>query len=282
MFNQNLTDLSIEITPTDTLYICNNCACNYPHFLIINNGPNTLLQNESLLISYLHAPLLTPTTETFVLTTDLLPTDTLIYTPSMNISQIGYYPLQASIYNFNNTNNINDTAFSNIYAYNLTVNLGGVNDTILVSNWPTALASGNCTSPFNCNYLWSTGSTANAIGIIENGWYGLTTTDNKGCFASDSVYIYRPEGVNEISDINELKIYPNPAKNIVNLEIKLKSKSEVNICIYSINGQIIKEIKKNVGSVINESIDISKISSGIYYIRVATNESVRFEKLVIK
>lgn len=282
LLNPNLTDLSIEISPSDTVYICNNCSCNYPHFLIINNGPNTLLQNDSILISYLHAPLSTPTTETYVLTSDLLPTDTLDFIPSMNISQMGYYQLQASIYNFNNTNNLNDTAYSNIYAYNLTVDLGGINDTITVTDWPSALSAGNCNSPFTCSYLWSTSSTFNYIGIMANGWYSVTVTNNLGCTATDAVYVYRPDGINEISEINGIKVYPNPAKNKVNIEVNLKNQSEVTFGLYSVNGQILNESKRFCNNLINESFDVSDISSGIYYLRIATNENVRFVKLVVQ
>ena len=282
LLNPNLTDLSFEYNISETIYICNSCSCNFPHFLIINNGPNTLFQNDSIQIFSLYSPFLIPTIETYVLTTDLLPTDTIIFTPTINNVQAGSNPLKAFIYNFNNTNSLNDTLLTNIYAYNLTVDLGGVNDTIYVSTeWPAALYAGICNSPFNCNYLWSTGSTSNVIGIMANGWYSLTTTDDFGCTAVDSVYMYKPDGINEVSELNRINVYPNPAKNIVNIEVSLKNQSEVTFGIYSINGQVINESKSN-GVLINKSFDISEIASGIYYIRIATDENVSFVKLVVE
>ncbi|MBI5541145.1 MAG: fibronectin type III domain-containing protein [Bacteroidia bacterium] len=282
LLNPNLTDLSFEYNTSETIYICNSCSCNFPHFLIINNGPNTLFQNDSIQIFSIYPPLTIPTIETYVLTTDLLPTDTIIYTPTIN-GQLGSYPYKSFIYNFNNTNNLNDTLLTNIYSYNLTVDLGGVNDTIIVSTeWPSALFAGNCNSPFNCNYLWSTGSTSNVIGIIANGWYSLTTTDDFGCNAVDSVYMYKPDGINEISDINEIKVYPNPAKDNVNIEINLKNKTDITFCLYSISGQVIKEKMIQGQNFIKESFDISEVSSGIYYLKIATDENVRFVKLVVQ
>ncbi len=281
LLNPNLTDLSFEYNTSETIYICNSCSCNFPHFLIINNGPNTLFQNDSIQIFSIYPPLTIPNIETYVLTTDLLPTDTIIYTPTIN-SQLGSYPLKSFIYNFNNTNSFNDTLLTNIYSYNLTVDLGGVNDTIFVTtDWPAALNAGSCNSPFTCNYLWSTSSTSNEIEIMANGWYSITTTDNYGCTAVDSVYMYKPDGINEISEFNGINVYPNPAKNKVNIEISLKKQSEITFGLYSMNGQKIKESKRS-GLLINESFNVSEIASGIYYIRIATNESVNFVKLVVQ
>ncbi len=282
LLNPHLVDLSVEINPADTIFICNNCSCNYPQFLIINNGPNTMLQNDSLIISYLHAPLSIPTTEVYILTSDFLPSDTLIFIPSMDITQMGYYPLQVSVFNPNNTNSSNDTAYSNIYAYNLTVDLGGTNDTITVNDWPWALSAGNCQIPFTCNYLWSTGSTLNIIGIMANDWYSVTVTNNLGCTASDSVFVYRPEGINEIPEINGIKVYPIPAKNKINVEINMKNQGEVTFGLYSMNGKTLKESNTNGRYLIKQSFDVSDIAPGIYYLRISTGESIQYVKVIVQ
>ena len=281
MVNPDLTDLSIEI-PVDTFYVCNNCPCNYPSVSIINNGPHNILQNDTIFVYNLHAPLSFPIKDTLVLTSDFNVGDTISFVPGLDITQNGQYPVNFFINHPDNFIETNDTCHSNIFAYQIIVDLGGVNDSIEVTDWPWALFAGNCTSPFTCHYLWSTGVVINVIGVMANDWYGLTVTDDYGCVASDSVYVYKSDGISDVSGLNGIKVYPNPAKDKVTIEINSKNFGDATISLYSINGVLLNE-KKNEGQLFTkETFDISGIASGIYYLRIATDDGISFVKLVVE
>ena len=82
-----------------------------------------------------------------------------------------------------------------------------------------------------------------------------------------------------LSDDQMIKIYPNPAKEMINLEVvDLGLNSNFKIEIYSGHGQKIKSLK---GSKKNTSIDISTLKSGIYVVRVY-NENFSYSKKIIK
>ena len=146
--NSNLLDLEIKINPADTIYICNNCPCNYPEFLIINNGPNPANTSNTIILNYIYSPLTTPVIDTLILTSDLAVYDTLIYHPTLNITQTGTYLIQANIFNSNDYFLSNNSTIATIYAYQVTANIGGTNDTIIVNSFPHILDTGSCTSPF--------------------------------------------------------------------------------------------------------------------------------------
>lgn len=69
---------------------------------------------------------------------------------------------------------------------------------------------------------------------------------------------------------NNIKIYPIPAKNEINISVQEKIE---NISIYNSLGQFLFDSKTT-------KINIEKLTKGVYYIKVKTNKSVHTEKLI--
>jgi len=93
---------------------------------------------------------------------------------------------------------------------------------------------------------------------------------------------------NEITDngnIADIVIYPNPAKNFVNLKLNSFNKSEIEIQIFNLEGKKVLDKKHvfqtNLKSV---SLDISSIESGIYLVNILddTAKLVAAEKLIVQ
>ena len=80
---------------------------------------------------------------------------------------------------------------------------------------------------------------------------------------------YVPAGINEINNTKEsLKIYPNPVTNgIVNFSEEVK-----NIYIFNNQGSLVKNIERA------KTIDVSDLSSGIYFVNTSKGQS----KFIIK
>ena len=75
--------------------------------------------------------------------------------------------------------------------------------------------------------------------------------------------------------VNNLNIYPNPASN--QLYVKLKSTDLVHFEIRSISGKIIKE-----GALVsNNYIDVSRINSGTYIVKIRVGNSIYRQKISI-
>jgi len=94
--------------------------------------------------------------------------------------------------------------------------------------------------------------------IIESG--SLGSTGNTG---SDSNFT----DIKLISQNSPIKFYPNPAKDIVNLDLSVyKNNSKLLICIYTISGKIVKMVPaENKES----QLDVSELTSGTYFISIS-------------
>ncbi len=90
----------------------------------------------------------------------------------------------------------------------------------------------------------------------------------------DYICVVDPVGMTQqISD--KVKVYPNPA----NSQITVEAKNIVNISILDIHGRIIK-ISDDQSDL--QTIDVSDISTGNYFIRIKTNENTFVKNIAVK
>lgn len=76
-------------------------------------------------------------------------------------------------------------------------------------------------------------------------------------------------------------VYPNPAKNIVQIQYELKQPMESSLSLYNVFGQIVNEqtIFSNAG--INlQSMDIKKLPDGVYMLSLAIENEASFYKFI--
>ncbi len=78
------------------------------------------------------------------------------------------------------------------------------------------------------------------------------------------------------NNLNIISVYPNPAKNVIIVSIPIVSK-ESTLIIYNIVG---KELLKQQIKDYKTQIDISNLTSGIYFVRVITENGMREKKII--
>ena len=71
---------------------------------------------------------------------------------------------------------------------------------------------------------------------------------------------------------NQINLFPNPAKNYTSIESPFAIE---NVVIYSISGRIVDQIKSN-------SLNIQDLSSGVYFVEIATEEGTVVKQLIVK
>jgi len=79
-------------------------------------------------------------------------------------------------------------------------------------------------------------------------------------------------GVNYNEDINNF-IYPNPAKNSFSIS---SSNEIISYVIYNISGDKVLEGDNKI------NIDITSLSSGVYFVNITKNDSKSVKKLIVK
>lgn len=103
---------------------------------------------------------------------------------------------------------------------------------------------------------------------VYNFTYALpATTSFTICVTTPSV------SVDEQSTENSLKIFPNPANDMLNIDIKENAKLE----IINVQGQI---VDTRILTDKTNNLDISKLSGGVYTLRIRTEEGTTARKLV--
>ncbi|WP_234111741.1 T9SS type A sorting domain-containing protein [Chryseobacterium sp. R2A-55] len=117
----------------------------------------------------------------------------------------------------------------------------------------------------------------NGVISIPNLPAGLTTItkgDTTNLYYIKTVYDTTNLATENATKDLEIAIYPNPATHTV----FLKYDSEIqNISIFSMNGNLVKNINGNA-----KSVDVSNLTPGIYIIKMVTKQGVMTRKLIKK
>lgn len=74
-------------------------------------------------------------------------------------------------------------------------------------------------------------------------------------------------------DLNNLVVYPNPAKEIVYIQLKNSSETLKKIAIYDMIGKTIQNVSGNGGQ--QSSINVSNLSTGMYMIEITTDSNLK-------
>ncbi len=125
----------------------------------------------------------------------------------------------------------------------------------------------------------------NGLTISDTGMYVTHLETELGCDSTVVLNFYWGDeikeincpnsgsGLSEVEIAEKIKVFPNPAQNVLNI-----TGIEYNTYIgfYDNNGRIMKEVNANP----NESIDISSLPDGIYYLRILYGEKYIVKRLI--
>lgn len=140
-----------------------------------------------------------------------------------------------------------------------------------------ALVTGG-TGPYT--YLWNNGEHYSSNNNVGFGTYTVTVTDHNNCTAEQTI-VYSSIGV-EAELKTAMKIFPNPASTVLNVQIDLNEKAEGEILLVNMNGEILQQVKKDFTAGNNFSvISISNIPSGIYLVHFKSDKAVKAERVTI-
>ena len=109
------------------------------------------------------------------------------------------------------------------------------------------------------------------------------TSDYGNDIYIDNVNVVASLGVNEISNVSSVDIYPNPASDMANINFTLSETSNVTISLENIIGEEI--LKAELGNVSAHEtlfpLNIDGISNGLYFVTVKTSKGAVTKKIVI-
>jgi PKD repeat protein len=124
------------------------------------------------------------------------------------------------------------------------------------------------TSPGTAWELWS-----------DNTWYAYSDASSWGLNMQNAIFPVVCSGVPgfpEIGTLESILIYPNPANDILNINMVNYGKNDVKIEIYNSMGALVKTMNGNTSVL---SINMSDEVSGIYYVTLTTDEGTITRKV---
>jgi PKD repeat protein len=119
----------------------------------------------------------------------------------------------------------------------------------------------------------------------NDGLYNVTLIATNDCGQSTfskTVQITNTS-LQNVTAIGSISIFPNPARELLNVKIVLLNSERVELIMKDVVGRSIgKYILNSYGQTINKQIDVSKVSPGVYYLEFNTQNSHIVKKVIIK
>ena len=90
-----------------------------------------------------------------------------------------------------------------------------------------------------------------------------------------------PTSINEIQVVT-LNVYPNPTSQLFKLDIELKKAELMQISIINTLGQNVQSIYSGNAQAYSNTIDVSNLNDGVYFVKINTNSGIEITKLTIQ
>ena len=265
------TGSSISVSPTATTnytvnYSLNGCnAAPVTVQVVVNPTPTVTVNNATVCAG-------TPTT---LIATPSVTGGTYSWSTGATTQQITVTPTVTTTYSLTYTaSGCSPATAAGIVTVNLnpTVSLGG-DTTLCAADFPyTLLATVTGT---NNQFTWSTGDQSQSITITTGGTYTVNVTNSSGCSASDAIQITSDPcaSLEQISDW-AVKVYPNPSSDVVTIE---SNEIFEQIYLYDSNGKLVYSNSVSANSM---TIDVSKLVTGVYEMKLMNSNSIVWRKII--
>ncbi|MFN7691397.1 MAG: FG-GAP-like repeat-containing protein, partial [Bacteroidota bacterium] len=90
-------------------------------------------------------------------------------------------------------------------------------------------------------------------------------------------------GTKELNENGQIQIYPNPASEFITLSTAKTINSNVQINIIDVAGRLAQQVSyNNMQAQVPQQIDISKLSKGVYFVKLSAGSEQHIQKLIIK
>lgn len=149
----------------------------------------------------------------------------------------------------------------------------------------------DATTPGAISYLWTPGNyTTPSIEIDSTGvgagtiTYTCVVSVASDCDGEASVNVtFDPcTGFEEYSDELILSIFPNPASKVLNINLTGASESVEYTLLNYQGSQVYSQKIGQLNGLVTHQLNIDEYASGIYYLRLKTNDEIIIRKVVIK
>ena len=125
------------------------------------------------------------------------------------------------------------------------------------------------------------GDTVFMPGTVQNGEFTFNYTSVDGCDSVVTLHLTIETGVNDYLTLSVLDVYPNPAKDKVNVQLVIKDEhvDDVEIQLYDMYGRRLNTWKMK-GEM--TEIDLSSFASGVYFFKAFAGRQLLGARKIVK
>ncbi|MBX2950068.1 MAG: T9SS type A sorting domain-containing protein [Crocinitomicaceae bacterium] len=144
--------------------------------------------------------------------------------------------------------------------------------TVILQTSTLTAVSGNSYQWLDCDNGHTPINGANQVSFtpIHNGNYAVMVTSPEGCTDTSMCITINSVGINEMWDTELVNVYPNPAKEEINIQSTLDIQS---VRILDLQGKELLQTK-------TDKVNISSLSTGVYLIEIHTLKGIGTKKFI--
>jgi len=273
----DLPDIALSqiVSPVSS---CQMDEDHHPSIEIRNNGYYRIPTSDTIVITYA-VDGGSSEIEQIHLESDLQPgqTTVLSFATGYDFSGLGGYQLQTGVIWSRDQDLTNNLLSNEVHVWAPPeLDIGGGEDT-LVSDLPLTLDAG---SEFG-TYMWQDQSLLSTFEVRASGMYWVEVTDEHGCRGRDSVYVVSITASRDgLIQQDQLRIYPNPASEVLFVALELDREQEVVLELYTISNALVLRKELEQIKATETRIKVQDLTPGTYFLRV-TLDGRPYNSLVI-
>ena len=131
------------------------------------------------------------------------------------------------------------------------------------------------------------GDTTFMLGTVQSGDYVFNFTTADGCDSVIILHLTVETGINDYALNASMKLYPNPTKDVVNVQLTMNNEQldEVGIQVFDVYGRLLEVVNMmdaRSASVQTTQIDLSRYANGVYLIKAVAEGNVLAVRKVVK
>ena len=113
----------------------------------------------------------------------------------------------------------------------------------------------------------------------ENGNYYVIITNDEGCEVTSETLNVVINSIGDIAILDKFNAFPNPVTDVLTIEMSSSKLADFTIELQTIDGRILKTIKKQVTGTVSFGMNTADFASGIYLLKVKNEENVFTKKI---
>lgn len=193
-----------------------------------------------------------------------------------------------------------------LYVSNANLNDSLVRDNLIIVDWPTPVTQFEATpvtgvepltvkfnnlSEHGVNYIWDFGDNATSNEqhpehVYNTGTYTVklevsNPNATKVITKNNFIVVKNADAINATQK-HGIKVYPNPAYDIITISSNNTNNSECSIEIYNIIGKLTEKRILTNARFINETINVKQWPKGQYFIKVVVDNKVVMDKIMVE